>query len=160
EPLATLIANSKGTQHAAWVAELQQRFIGNSDATKLRLKEAAGAGDPDPAALRTAIARDPDDWTLYSTLARLYVKQGRYAEASQVALSYPRFAMKTRITVDLSVHAYGIGNALYYQGATDEARPLLKLAAGYDNGSYASITARARLALLDANYEEAASAFL
>lgn len=52
------------------------------------------------------------------------------------------------------------GRTLYLLGAPDDARPLLSLAARYNNGSVASISSQARLDQLDGRYGDAAARYL
>jgi tetratricopeptide (TPR) repeat protein len=159
-PLQALLESSKGDEHKKFVAELEHRFDGNASATKWRLKEAAGTGDVEPPALMKAIAEDPDNWNLYAWLANNYIRGGQYDQASALAQSFPSFKQPKSRTVELSAHAFVIGNNLYYQGAINAARPLLKIAADYDNGAASSVLARAHLALLDDDYTTAALSFL
>jgi hypothetical protein len=158
-PLKDLLKNSTGEQHQKFAAELDHRFIGNSDATQLRLSEEAGKDELSPPVLLEGIANDPDNWILYSLLSDFYVGHGEYAQASSLVQSYPLFQKKTRHTVELSDTAMILGDRLYYLGQIDAAVPLLKIASGYDNGSGASVDARAKLAILDRDYTSAAMAY-
>lgn len=159
-PLQALLENSKGDERKKFVVELEHRFDGNADATEWRLKVAAGKGDVEPMVLMKAIADDPDNWNLYAWLANDYMRDGQYDQASALARAFPAFGQQKSRTVELSAHAFRIGNGLYWLGAIDAARPLLKIAADYDNGSASSILSRARLALLDGDYSAAALSFL
>jgi hypothetical protein len=160
KPLQELLKAAKGDERKKLLSELGARFNGEATATNLRLDELVENGKLDPAVVREAIAADPENWDLYRRLASILIARGEYAQASEAARSFPGFARKARRTVELSNHAEQVGYMLYFAGAADAARPLFKIAADYDNGSSASITARARLAILDGDYGTAAMAFL
>jgi hypothetical protein len=160
QPLADLLKNSSGDKHAAYLAMLDTRFLGGADSTQLRL-------DNMPAEKRTSeylrgqIAGDPDNYRYYSTLARLLINQNAFDETSRVMQSYPLFhEEKPDDSVTLAHHAASWGRALFWLGATDQARPLLRIAADYQNGSAASVDSAAQLALLDHDYAGAADGFL
>ncbi|MDR3385591.1 MAG: hypothetical protein P4L92_00955 [Rudaea sp.] len=160
EPLKTLLAQASGDLRQHLLAELDERFVGDATATDLRLDEKAEKGQIDPSIVRAAISADPDNWNLYDKLAEIYMKHGEYAQASTLVQSFPPFHAKARRTVGLSDDAEHIANSLYYRGAIDAARPLLKIAADYNNGSQASVQAHSRLAILDGDFTTATLGFL
>ncbi len=159
-PLDELFKNAKGIERKQLLAELDNRFDGNSRATVLRLEAKMGQNAVDPDVLRQAIDADPDNWEVYEWLGNYYMSRGSFAKASDLIVSFPGFKKTTHRTVELSIHAYKFGNRLYWLGEEERARPLLKIAADYDNGSTSSLLARAELALLDSNYTSAAMLFL
>jgi hypothetical protein len=159
EPLQTLLSHSNGSDHAAWVAELKERFVGAAQFTDVRARELTDtphAGE----FLRSAIAADRDNWSLYNALAQVQLEKGAYADVRDTVLAYPPFSEeKPRDPVSLTNYANGWGRSLQWVGATTEALPLLKKAAGYRTGSNAGDFAEARVALLDERYADAAAAF-
>ncbi len=159
-PLQLLAGYPSDKKKRELQAVLEHRFLGSPIAAELRLHR-PGADVDDDSALRAAIQQDPENWNLYSTLADVYIKRSEYADASTVALSFPDFKKSTKgNTVALSNQAFSVGVKLYNLGATDAARPLLKIAADFDNGSSSNIQARAAIALLDGKYSEAAMGYL
>lgn len=158
-PLDDLLKSSNGSERAKLLKELSVRFDGNSRATTLRLQQTMGADKVDPAALRSAIVADPENWDLYKWLGNYYVEQGNFEQASDLIASFPAFAAAKHRTVELANHAAYFGRRLYWLGEIRSARPLLKIAADYDNGSGASNNSRAMLAVLDKDYSAAAMTF-
>jgi hypothetical protein len=160
-PLKQLLERADAEHRKALIAELDHRFIGNPQAVSLRLDNPVEGHDVNIDDVKKAIASDADNWTLYDRLARMYMREGRYHEASELAQSYPPFRKKDSThTVEYANDVVDVANSLYYEGAIDDARPLLKIAADYDNGSQSSVRAQAHLYLLDGDWPNAAMTFL
>ena len=160
-PLKQLLDRADAEHRKALIAELDHRFIGNPEAVTLRLDNPVEGHEVSIDDVKKAITTDADNWTLYDRLARMYMDDGKYREASELAQSYPPFHKKdpTR-TVEYSNDVIDVATALYYAGDIEDARPLLKIAADYANGSQASVRAQARLYVLDADWPDAAMTFL
>ena len=106
--------------------------------------------------MRAAIAQDPHNWNLYSSLARKLVLDGDYDGAATLVERYPGFKVdSSENSVDLSNHADEVASQLYWNGAITPAKRMYKLAASYDNGSEASMIATQRLHLLEGDYSGA-----
>ncbi len=105
---------------------------------------------------RKAIADNTLDWDAYQHIGNDLTAQGEYDAASKTYLKYPGFT-RTDIadSVTLAAHAYYGGSILYWTGAYAAAKPLYELAASYQTGSDASLSAEIRLKLLDGNLPEA-----
>lgn len=160
EPLEELVRQGDEAQRQEYLKLLDSRFIGGTSATQLRLDHLPPQ-QKTPEYLQAQITTDPDNYRYYSTLGHLLIDRNDFAGTSRVMLSYPEYKEQhPNNSVDLANHASSWGHALFWMGAFDEARPLLQLAADYDNGSEASTSSQARLALLDGNYGDAAAGFL
>jgi tetratricopeptide (TPR) repeat protein len=126
---------------------------------------AAADGVPDPQQVITkhqkAIAADPELWLNYWALGLELVQTGgKFDEAGKVFLTYPGFHDRSPDdAVELSNDAFEAGDLFYWDGLTELARPLFKIAADLDTGSRASITSQARLQIFDGNYAGAAATF-
>lgn len=161
-PLSDLV--DAGKEVEKWLTELDMRFVGDGAATQLRLKTWSEA-QRNPATLRAEVERDPDNWNLRSALAEALVRKGDYQEVAAAVLGLPGFqeakaGEKGGNTVSLSSHAFEWGDELCWLGEFDAAKPLLKSAAAFDNGSASSIGAQTKLALLDKDYGAAAASLL
>jgi hypothetical protein len=162
-PLFDIAGEQPGTDPGLVPSTLQARFRGEPAATEAWLKlvrrhRSVPTVGQVPEALKAAIAADPDNWPLYSGLARAQMQRSEFAAAAATVLAYPEFGKAhPGNTVTLSNYAYDWGNELFWLGAFDAARPLLQRAAGYANGSGASADAAVRLALLDRNFRAAAT---
>ena len=159
EPLTELLEQGEDTQQD-YRKELDSRFVGSKETTKLRLT-LMDSSQKTPAYLRGEIARDPDNWELREELAKQLVEKREFNQVGEVILRHPDF-LETHPdnTVGLSNHAFAWGDELFWHGGFAAAKPLLKRAADYDDGSSASITANARLALADGDYGTAAKYLL
>ncbi|MDX1374051.1 MAG: hypothetical protein R3357_00735 [Burkholderiales bacterium] len=138
--------------------EMEERFIGDDDRMLIlgRLRREADDGAGELAVYREAIKLQPQQSTAYRELAKRLIAGGQFSEASKTALSYPPLkANGARNTVGFSNYLGEISNALMLAGAIDEARPLLELNAGYENGSNWSLWSKGRLALLDGRFNDA-----
>ncbi len=159
EPLEELIKSSTPAQQQEYLALLETRFIGGPYATQLRLDHLPPEKH-NAEYLRAQIATDADNYRYYSTLGHLLIDSNAFAETSRTMLSYPEYQEKDpNNTVDLANHASSWGHALFWLGAFDEAKPLFRIAADYNNGSAASNNSQARLALLEDDYSTAAISF-
>ena len=147
------------------LAQLRGRFHGHPQANDFLRESPAPAAKVDPAAriaeMRAAIKSNPDEWSNYSSLGQMLVQHGNYAEAQRVFLSYPGFKSKASGNgIRLSNYSYEGGNAMFWRGQYELARPLYRIAAGLQTGSDASLSSAARLAQLDGEYTVAAEQYL
>jgi len=158
--LIELLDEGSGDARSGYLQELAARFRGGQAATYRRMKELPSSLKNAPH-YRAEIEADPDNWEIYRTLAWLQLREKAYADVQRTVLTYPPF-METRPKdpVTLSNSASEWGHNLLWQGAIDEAQPLLGKAAGYNTGSDRGGWSAARLALLDARYPDAAESFL
>jgi hypothetical protein len=132
---------------------LEQRFRGSPAAAQI-LARIASPESPqtDPAtAYRAAIRRNPAAWSNYSDLGDWLLQSGNAEGAAHAYLSYPGFKSHPTDPAGLvanSNYAFDAGSGLYWRGAVEPARKLYQIAASNEDGSYASISSAARLALL------------
>lgn len=157
------IAQSDKYQDAAAAAsrEIEARFVGSFPRVQWLAERAAASGEATGgiAAYESDIAKFPDRWASYNALMKLQLAGGEYKEAAQAAIRYPLFQDPSRTsTVALSNRLYDVASALVLRGAVDEAKPLLKTAAGYRNGSAASLWAHYQLAAVEGRYADAQDA--
>ena len=111
--------------------------------------------------LQAAIDQRIVDWLPYDHVGSRLARQSKHDEALEVYLKYPGFEESNDSQhVSLSNLAYEAGSLLYWAGAYQEARPLYELAAGYQTGSSAGMSSRARLALIDGDYQLASTELL
>ena len=139
--------------------EIEGRFKGAPERPNfLALRQPGASGSVDKLSMyRDAIRANPRAWENYLRAGKAAIEKGDYAQASKLFLSYPGFSERhPDETVGLSNSAYEAGSELYWRGAIREATPLYRLAAGFDNGSDASITSGLRLKLLAGDYVGAA----
>lgn len=146
-----------------------QRFLGNSRRTYFYAKLAEDAGNLNQARalFEEAILLQPNDWSPYEGLSSLLIRTGDFKAASKTALKYPLLTApqdgKTDQNTDivaLSNHAYSIGSDLWWTGSPVEAKPLFQLSAGYQTGSGSGMVSEASLALMENDYQKAASIYL
>jgi hypothetical protein len=159
-PMERMLVHATVAQRATLIAELDHRFIGNPDAVILRLDNPVQGHPVSANEVKQAIASDAENWELYARLVNVYIGEGRYHDASELAQSFPPFRKDTTRTVEYAIDAAEVGNKLLLVGAVDDARPLLKISADYKNGSSSSMGSQAKLYLLDNHLPEAAMTFL
>lgn len=158
-PLAELIRSSSGDKRAGYLAMLDSRFLGDGDATQLRLDNLP-ADQLTPEYLRGLVASDPDNWALRNALGKALLARDDFGGVRDAILGYPPFAEdKPKDPVALSNFASGWGHDLLWVGAFGEARPLLQKAADYNTGSGAGGFSTARIALLGGDFGAAAESF-
>ncbi len=159
-PLIDLLNKSTGDARLRYQQELSARFLGAKESTQRRLEQLPrNLKTVDH--LRSEIEADRDNWQIYRALAYLQLHQKAFAAVRQTVLSYPPFREKEpKDPVTLSNYASESGHTLLWQGAIDDAQPLLERAAGYETGSEAGSVSGARVALLQAQYTEAADWFV
>jgi hypothetical protein len=154
---------------AALLEKNRNRFIGNSARTLFfaRIAEREGDVKRAKAIYEEAISFQVNDWNAYAGLSSLLMRQGDYKAASENALKYPLFGVSKEErenppvdTVMLSNHAFAVGTDLWWSGAAEEARPLLRLSAGYDTGSGAEMWSAIFLATLEHDFKKAAQVSL
>lgn len=139
---------------------IEPRFGGSSSRavllSKLKLEDRDFAGAE--RLLEDAVAASPAQEQLYTSLGSLRLKDGRYAEAAKTFLSYPQLKEGASNTVGLSNYLERAGFSFLSRAAVAEARQLLSVAAGYQDGSYANLASVAQVALMDGRYELAREA--
>jgi tetratricopeptide (TPR) repeat protein len=145
----------KADEFGRVLASIEDRFQGNSNIYVLRAENSEDLGRPDAAEadLRKAIAIQPDAWPPYRELVSLLFRQARVEESAKVAMSYPGLKVRPgENPVGVSNVAHELGSHFYWGGHLDPARQLYRISADLDTGSQASITSKARLALLSGDY--------
>jgi hypothetical protein len=138
--------------------QLVNRFHGSPRRTEILVALFSKRGEIDRAAVlaREIIKLKPGDWQGYRALGDIYMSGGRFHEAGDAYLSYPSFKnAHDENTVGISNAALSVAYELARRGAVKEARPLLEVAARDDNGSAASLAARAGVAYGDRRYGDA-----
>lgn len=160
QPLEKLIDQTNGSAHERYRSMAGSRFAGSALATGLKLQDLP-RDDAGIAAIRAEIARDPDNWEWYRGLGIRYFDDDKFSEVRKAVLSYPQFSERNpNDAVTLSGYASAWGHSLLWQGALDDAKPLLATAAGYNTGAASGSYSAARLALLDDDQATAAAWFL
>ena len=161
------LTETPASDRPALAAQLQSRFRGAPGRSKLLAavsvpaSAAVASGSSSPAdrseetRLRTDIKQAPELWDNYYTLGNLLIeRQGAFAEAQQVFLSYPPFRQASGVNpITLSNDAYSAGSRLFWRGKPELARPLFVIAANLQTGSEGSLSSAARLAQLDGDFE-------
>jgi hypothetical protein len=166
EPVSTCLAKLPAPEADKLREELRNRFHGNRMAVHLAapvVKHPAPGQEDDTevhiARMRAGIQADPGDWLNYAGVGGLLLqRQGKFAEAQKVYLSYPAFkSRRSNNRVELGNNAYDAASELYWRGQPDLAQPLYAITAGIETGSAAFLNASARVAQLAGDYETAAS---
>lgn len=135
------------------------RFVGDRERIAFLVKQTSSLSDPaaKKKIYEEAMRATPNAWEPYFELGKLAAEEGDYARALKTFQSYPGFAADSKHNqVSLSQYAFSAGSELYWRGAIPEAVALYELSAGYDTGSWGSMTSATRLTLLDADYRSAA----
>jgi hypothetical protein len=166
DPLAALPRLNEVDKRRLY-ADLQSRFLGAPHRIDmLATVRPKNEAPTDPQAqLRASIAAEPDTWSHYYELAKLLIsKDGDYAQAHQVLLSYGRFQNIAHPLnpVQLSNEAEQSGSLFYFYGHTELSKELYKIASDLDTGSAASLTSAIHLKLLAEDWQDtlASSAML
>lgn len=148
----------------AWLMKKAEgRFLGHPSRYKFELAMNATASTIEDKKLPyiQMIDQGNQNWKIYYKLGELYINEGEYRKAKEVFLSYPGFAKdSTENRVYLSNQSHLAGSLLFWKGAYDEARPLYEYSAALNTGSDASLTSRARVAILDRDFMTAADYML
>lgn len=143
---------------ASLLADTSQRFVANAARSRFLIGLQQKSGDR--AALvrlhETMIAEEPDTWAHYFRLGKLHGEAVRYAEASEVFLSYPLFRQGGENRVELSNAAAQAGRWLYYRGETELSRPLLQLSVDFHTGASSEMSAAELLAAMEGEWLQAA----
>lgn len=118
---------------------------------------AAAKLDPLEEEFKAALRDRAHDWNVYRNHGRRLIEErGAYKEALAVFMQFPGFTDGRGYNrVGLSNWAYDAGSMLFWRGAIEEARPLLKIAADLQTGSAASMGSASRLDLLNRRFGEA-----
>ncbi len=141
-------------------AAVDKRFLGNAAVQHARAVDAelSQSSDQRRRALLAVIKSDPDNWQTYMDLGSLMIEeQGDYAGAAKLYGSYPPFRLRNAEgeTVTLSNYAYDAARDMYWRGEVESARQLYAIAARFDNGSDASMTAAQRLKTMQGDFQGA-----
>jgi hypothetical protein len=135
------------------------RFLGNPGIDRMRLAQVTSSQSSTQVrqTLRGAIQANPDNWPNYEHLASIMIgEDGDYAGAEGLLESYPKFKEHSAgETVTLSNYAYDAARPMYWRGEIQPARRLYTIAAGFQDGSEAGLTAAQRLKTMDADFAEA-----
>ena len=141
------------------LAENSHRFHGHPNREQMLAQFNIRKGDIQKAKqiYQDVIEQGSLAWENYFELGKLYVDKGEYEKAGRLLNSYPLFTEENNINrVVLSNWSYNAGSLLFWRGAYEYARPLYEFSANLDTGSYASLTSKARLAMMDCDFESAA----
>ena len=161
-----LLYEEDASRRAGILAEIAGRFSGDPEALAVlaELNKTAGDNESLEQLYRQGIATQPGLWTHYASLGEFLIEhRADYQQAADIYLSYPGFAedsAEKENSVGLANRAFSAGSKLFWRGQTELARSLYQLAASYPNGSHASITSAARLALLEQEFVTAAKGSL
>lgn len=99
------------------------------------------------------IDKGSDNWKIYRKLGKMYAREGDYQNAQKVFQRYPGFSENDSDNrVRISNRAYSAGSILFWQGAYREARQFYDYSSKLDTGSSSCLTSRARVALLDRDF--------
>jgi hypothetical protein len=157
---ATHLASLLGSDQNRWdqvdelMKSLEGRFNGNPERIKLVARALAHKGDYKALEQQYAegIRLQPKAEELYTELGKLLFRNGEADRSAKVFMSFPGLKDTKTKPVELSNYAYEAGSLYYWSGDFKRALPFYKVAADLDTGSAASITAAARLALLNGDY--------
>jgi TolA-binding protein len=141
------------------VEQAARRFAGDPDRVAFLVDQGAQASDPTTKRkiYEEAVQATPNAWEPYFQLGQVALQEGDYATALKTFQRYPGFAVDSkRDKVALSQYAFAAASELYWRGAIPEAVALFKLSAGYDTGSWGSMTSATRLMMLEGDYRGAA----
>ena len=152
-----LVDNARDTDEKKKLrSEAELRFIGAPDRTKILAKlPAGGAADKgEYAAYEAEIAKGSNDWNVYEKLGTFLIESGDYKGADAVLSRYPAFNDKNKANaVQISNAAESAGSLFFWHGQLEEAKRYFMISAGLNTGSYGSLTAAMRLALLERDYQ-------
>ena len=134
---------------------LEPRFAGSAARATFLADVKVQSGDVAGAEtlLKAALASARDQMDIYSALAQLQLRQGRYEDAARTYLDYPGLKSAADNTADLSHYLEPAAREFLEHGAVVPARQLMSIVAGYRDGSYDNLAAIAQLALMDGRYE-------
>jgi hypothetical protein len=142
----------------ALVQDLDYRFIGSSRRLEALIAHAQERGDQstERQIYASALQSAPYEWAGYWNMGTFLLREGDPAQAVKQFLAFPGFKHRSiQNTVALSNAAYAAAGELVGRGYWEESLPLLKLAAGYANGSEASLAAEMTLRIFDRDFATA-----
>lgn len=151
-------AEQKDAARKVEKVQLVNRFHGNPKRTAILTAVLKARGEIDGAAAfaRDSIKLNRDSWEGYQALGEIYMQGGKFKQAADAYLSYPRFKNPgTENTVSITNYALVAASELARRGAVKDARPLYEIAVRYHNGSEASLIAMTRFAYFDRRYGDA-----
>lgn len=135
------------------------RFNGHPYKVEFDIEHARSSDDRDAELrlLEEQVNSGSTDWSMYYTLGRIYKRRGDYEEARDVWLRYPDFDTGDE-PIDISAANYaGVAGAmLFWIGQHELATPLLEISASSRSGNAESMSATARLALIEGDLATAA----
>lgn len=135
------------------------RFDGNPKKSKYLSKIVARSNDSEKVVktFEAEIAKNPDVFSTYRSLAEFYIKRGESSKAVAVLNRYPFFINPNKgDRVDTSGNAFIAARSLYLTGRMEEAIPFFKIAADSGTGSDSEMQSAYFLYIVEGNYMEAA----
>lgn len=143
----------------AIVARGDGRFNGEPRRASLEMRLAEAFGTDRSAwekSLYTQVDAGTTSWNVYYSLARHLRRQNRQDEALQVLLRYPLFRdYERRDALSVTNYAGITGSWFYWAGQTEQAVPLLEIAARTRTGAAIEYQALVRLALIEGDLDGA-----
>jgi tetratricopeptide (TPR) repeat protein len=161
--IETLIKEKSFSNAAELLEKYKHRFHGHPDMTGLLANLAKRKGDTEEAKrlYLTAIRQTPLVWANYYLLGKIFIAEGEYDQAREVFFDFPVFSSQEGLTrVALSNTSYFAGEALFSQGAYEQAKPFFEYSADLNTYSSNGLTSHARLAVLDRDFKTAAMYFI
>lgn len=158
--LYVLRQTGPGETLARAMDELKTRFIGDSDATLLKVEALRESGEERQAMelLAADIATGAQQWPLYMQLGTAQLERGEYAQALATYLKYPRFAGDDAASdIDIDFAANDAASKFFWRGMEKPAREIFARGARTSSGSESDMQADIRVALLDGDYRMAAA---
>jgi hypothetical protein len=155
--LWSLVDNARDAEERKMLRrEAESRFIGARTRTQILAKLPVGGPDDkgENAVYEAEIAKGSNDWSVYEKLGGFMIASGDYKGADAVLSRYPAFNdMGKANAVQISNAAELAGSMFFWRGHLEEAKRYYTISAGLDTGSYGSLTAAMRLALLERDYQ-------
>ncbi len=101
------------------------------------------------------------DWALLTRIADVARLDSRFKEATDIILQYPEFQnQKNSSAIQITGNSFNYGSHLYWAGAHESATKLYQIAASNRTGANSEMTAQARLATINRDYQQAAAVHL
>jgi hypothetical protein len=148
------LGNTQAAEQIA--AHAQSRFNGSPARDDFLLKLAEHKRDTAAyvALVEQKVREQPAEWSHYYRLAQAQLQAREPQQAQRTLLAYPLWRGDKVAAAALSNQAQEGGLLLLRAGEGELARPLFKLAAGYQTGSSAELWSGLWLARLDHNWPE------
>jgi hypothetical protein len=154
QPLLERLGNRQAAEQVA--AQARERFMGNPARDDFLLKLAEHKRDTAAYAslIEQKIREQPEEWSLYYSLAQAQLLAREPRQAQRTLLAYPLWRREKADAVALSNQAQEGGMLLLRAGEAELARPLFQIGAAYRTGSGAELWNGLWLARLDHNWPE------